>query len=328
MSYGDAARVLKARAHLSDLDAALKLLGYRLDHRALLSTTEREAELWIGTGPEAPGDTDDAEPSEALLLPLDEEWDEPFDDDRDGEEIGWDWGHEEERSGDGRVRLGRNGGLVPYVLPSEEIQVQPPDQDEAGSIERPRSPEANAQQVRARITRYADAWDGRRVRELLVRKVPGDRVDVVRLARSLAEGETIREIPLLRRTKIALPIQIVHDIGLFTGPLGYDLQAFLDVMVVSGSPGLDRIAFRHSLADGCGTGPVWEWQDYRIPRRTSAVVLVSGLYGADPHGRVGEFEHLMATLHRHGHHARAVWFGDLPEATVLRRPEQWVVHKG
>ncbi|MGW0748031.1 hypothetical protein [Streptomyces sp. NPDC002587] len=326
MSYADAVRLLAARGHLADLDAALRVIGYRLEQGVLHERPgSQDAELRVDACPtgQEPEPVDD--PAESLLVPLDHEWEDFFADDLAEEGISWDWGGSGRQAG-AASGGGRNGGLVPYVLPSVEIP-QTPREAGADSIDRPRSPEEHASLLQARVAEYAASWDGRRIRELLLRKVPGRRIDVSAVVRLLAERKPIRTLPLLPRTRVALPIQIVHDIGLFTGPLGFDLQALLDVMVVSGNSGLDRISFRHSLAEGCGTGPVWEWEDYRIPRRATAVVLVSGLYGPDPAGRVHEFEHLIATLNRHGHHARAVWFGALPDRTVLRRPEQWVVRE-
>ncbi|MFH9613202.1 hypothetical protein ACH4MM_05475 [Streptomyces pratensis] len=316
MSFADAVRVLAARGYVADLDAALRVVGYRLQH-----ASSDAAELHVEAGPteQEEDPADDAE--ESLLRPLNHEWEDLFADGEDG--VDWDWARSEQwasvASGGGR-----NGGLVPYVLPSVEIP-QMPRESGTDSIERPRSAEENTSLLQARIAEYAESWDARRVRELLLRKVPGRRIDVSEVVRLLAERKPLRTLPLLPRTRVALPIQVVHDIGLFTGPLGFDLQALLDVMMVSGNSGLDRISFRHSLTEGCGSGPVWDWEDYRIPRRATAVVLVSGLYGPDPAGRINEFEHLISTLNRHGHHARAVWLGALPERTCLRRPEQWVV---
>lgn len=300
MTYADAVRILAARAHLANLEAALRVVGYRLDRRAYLGgTSAHEAELQVDTGVAGQGDSSDDELAESWLHPLDQEWGEPFaDDDPSTEEIGWDWGREDQLTRDEWVRVGRNGGLVPYVLPSEEIPGQATAEDRIDSVERPRSAEELAELLRARIMRYADTWNARQAQELLLRKVPGDRIDVEKLVRLLAEGKPVREVPLLHRTKIALPIQIVHDIGLFAGPFGYDLQAFLNVMLLWGSPGREQISFRHALADGCGAGPIWQWEEYRIPRRATAVVFVSGLYGPDPRRRVSEFEHLMAILTR------------------------------
>ncbi|MFJ8210949.1 hypothetical protein [Streptomyces sp. NPDC096033] len=322
MSYADAVRLLAAREHLADLDAALRVMGYRLDQGVLHEHSgSQEAELRVDVQPagQEPEPVDDS--ADSLVVPLDHEWEDFPDLAEEG--VGWDWGGSGRRA-DGASGGGRNGGLVPYVLPSVEVP-QTPREDGADSIARPRTAEENALLLQVRVAEYAASWDGHRIRELLLRKVPGRRIDVSAVVRLLAQRKPVHTLPLLPRTRVALPIQIVHDIGLFTGPLGFDLQALLDVMMVSGNSGLDRISFRHSLADGCGTGPVWEWEDYRIPRRATAVVLVSGLYGPDPAGRVHEFEHLIATLNRHGHHARAVWFGTLPDRTNLRRPEQWVV---
>ncbi|MFG2743464.1 hypothetical protein ACGFY0_25870 [Streptomyces chartreusis] len=324
MGYADATRVLAAREHLVDLDAALKIVGYRLDQSVLHEYSgNQEAELRVDSGPIGQESDPVDDPAESLLVPLDHHWEDPFADDLAEEGIGWDWGGGE-RAVDSETGGVRNGGLVPYVLPSVEI-LQTQRDVKVDRIERPRSAGEHASLLQARVAEYAAAWDGRRIRDLLLRKVPGQRIDVQAVVKLLAERKPVRALPLLSRSRVALPIQIVHDIGLFTGPLGFDLQALLDVMLTSGNSGLDRISFRHSLAQGCGTGPVWEWEDYRIPRRATAVVLVSGLYGPDPTGRVNEFEHLIAALNRHGHHARAVWFGTLPNRTILRRPEHWVV---
>ncbi|MGW7451991.1 hypothetical protein [Streptomyces sp. NPDC054787] len=325
MSYADAVRVLAARGHLADLHAALGVMGYRLDQGVLRERPGgQDAELRVDARPAGREPDPDDDAAVSFVMPLDHEWEDSFADDLAEAGIGWDWGEGGRHAGPPASGGGRNGGLVPYVLPSVEIP-QVPREPGADGIERPRSAQEHASLVQVRVAQYAASWDGRRIRDLLLRRVPGRRIDVRAVVRLLAERKPLRTLPLLPRTKVALPIQIVHDIGLFTGPLGLDLQALLDVMVVAGSSGLDRISFRHSLAEGCGTGPVWDWEDYRIPRRATAVVLVSGLYGPDPAGRVGEFEHLIATLNRHGHHARAVWFGALPDRTVLRRPEQWVV---
>lgn len=315
MSYADALRVLAVRRHLVDLDLALRILGYRLDR------SSQEAELLVDSGPvgQEPEVSDDM--ADSLLMPLEHHWEDPITDDfEEGED--WHWGYGESATASER-EVGRNGGLIPYVLPGREISRTPGDAMD--SIERPRTAEEYAALLHMRVAQHAATWDAGRIRDLLLRKVPGRRIDVQAVVRLLAEGKPVRTLPFLSASRVALPIQVVHDIGLFTGPLGFDLQALLDAMLTSGSSGLERISFRHTLAEGCGTGPVWEWDDYRIPRRATAVVLVSGLYGPAPARRVTEFEHLLATLNRHGHHARAVWFGSLPDQRMLRRPEQWVV---
>ena len=161
--------------------------------------------------------------------------------------------------------------------------------------------------------------------ELLVRRVPGHRIDVDRIVRLISEGIALRTIPLLPRSKVALPIQLVYDVGLFAGPLGLDLRAFLEAVKAESGPGLDRLAFRYRSSDGCGAGPAWEWRQYQIPSRASSVVLVSGNYGADVASRVAEFHWLMAELRRRGHNARAVWFGDMPDERGPLRREQWLV---
>ncbi|MFJ8846667.1 hypothetical protein ACIRFF_27645 [Streptomyces cyaneofuscatus] len=324
MSYADALRVLAARRYLIDLDAALKIVGYRLDHSMLHEHAGNQlVEFRVDSGSLAQSADSADDSADSSLMPLDHQWEDPFVDDAEEEGVSWNWEGRAQAS-DSEPEGGRNGGLVPYVLPSVEILPETSG-NRVNSIERPLSAAEHASLLQVRIAEYAAAWDRRRIHALLLRKVPGRRIDVKAAVKLLAERKPVRRLPLLSRSRVALPIQIVHDIGLFTGPLGFDLQALLDVMLTSGHSGLDRISFRHSLAQGCGTGPVWEWEDYRIPRRATAVVFVSGLYGPDPTGRVKEFEYLMATLNRHGHHARAVWFGTLPDRTVLRRPEQWVV---
>ncbi|MEU4463564.1 hypothetical protein AB0G20_07610 [Streptomyces sp. NPDC024017] len=323
MSYGDAVRVLAARRHLADLEAALRILGYRLDQSVLHEHADLEAQLIVDAGPTRTESGDVDESADSWLMPLDHFWEDPITDGSSEDAIAWDWGHAASAANSAQ-NVGRNGGLIPYVLPSMEVSQTPRDA-QTDSIERPLTAEEHASLLQKHVTEYAATWDARRIRDLLLRKVPGRRIDVPKVVRLLAARKPVRTLPLMSRSRVALPIQIVHDIGLFTGPLSLDLQALLDAMLTYGNSGLDRISFRHTLSEGCGSGPVWEWEDYRLPRRATAVVLVSGLYGPDPARRVDEFEHLIATLNRHGHHARAVWFGALPDRTMLRRPEQWVV---
>ncbi|MFI8487182.1 hypothetical protein [Streptomyces rubrogriseus] len=323
MSYGDAVRILAARKHLADLEAALRIVGFRLEQGVLHEHAEPEAQLVVDADPATAEPDDVDESSDARLIPRDHLWDDSIADSSSEKGIAWDWGNTPSVAASART-VGRNGGLVPYVLPSVEIPQVSRD-TQAGSIERPRTAEEYASLLRKQVVEYAAAWDTRRIRDLLLRKVPGRRIDVPKVVRLLAARKPVRTLPLMSRSRVALPIQIVHDIGLFTGPLSLDLQALIDAMLTHGNSGLDRISFRHTLSAGCGSGPVWEWEDYRLPRRATAVVLISGLYGPDPARRVGEFEQLLATLNRHGHHARAVWFGALPDRAILRRPEQWVV---
>ncbi|MFF7520632.1 hypothetical protein [Streptomyces pseudovenezuelae] len=322
MTIADAVRVIAARDNIVDLEFALSLLGYQL---LPLAGSENEQAVPEGD-PEDMDDLDDFEDRDrgfgrVMVSTPPGDLSEHTDGDYPGSQgLRWFWG------------LGDPSGdrppsrVIPYVLESDTVlSSEHTRQNGALSLEHPQTPVESAALTVERITGYVQTWDRERMHRLLLRRVPGRRIDVDRVVRMLAQGQVVRHLPVLPRSKVALPIQVVHDIGLYGGPFGLDLRALLDVVQLAAVPGLELLAFKHSVAQGCGTGPVWRWQPYRVPSRASCVLLVSGGYGPDPLGRALEFHHLMAALNRRGHHARAVWFGDLPGSGARFRPEHWVV---
>ncbi|MFH8417070.1 hypothetical protein [Streptomyces collinus] len=326
MSIADAVRVIAIRESLVDLDFALSLLGYQLgsplehgdeglDEDHDLADTEDEEE----------GDAEEtAETYEGfgrvVVSPPDGDPTGQGDRGPGFRGLRWYWGLGDHHD-DAPARR-----LIPHVLENDEILTPALTRQEGlPLVDRPRTRGENAELTAERVAGYARRWDRERMHRLLLRRVPGRRIDVDRIVRRLAQGEAVTRLPVLPRSKVALPIQVVHDIGLYAGPFGLDLRALLDVVRFSSVPGVELLAFRHSLAGGCGTGPVWRWRAYRVPSRASCVLLISGGCGPDPVGRAREFHHLMASLNRRGHHARAVWFGKLPAQAGPLRPEHWVV---
>ncbi|MGI5368970.1 hypothetical protein [Streptomyces iakyrus] len=326
MSIADAVRVIAAREHLVDLEFALSLLGFQLvplAEPAWEITSESELE----DADEADDVVvDDAEVSHHGIgrvmasTPTDDLAGLGDGDNPGSQGLRWFWGLGDQSGGAQANRL------IPYVLDSDAIlSAEETRQGRVPAVEHPRTSAESAELTLERVTEYTTTWDRQRMHRLLLRRVPGRRIDVEKIVRMLAQGQVVHRLPVLPRTKVALPIQVVHDIGLYTGPFGLDLRALLDVVRLASVPGLELLAFRHSIAHGCGTGPAWRWQPYRIPARASCVLLVSGGYGPDPLNRAREFHHLMAALNRRGHHARAVWFGELPDEVAPLRPENWVV---
>jgi hypothetical protein len=319
MSVADAVRVIAERENLVDLTIALRLLGFRLVPVEQPGNPEADASE---DGPEAAEDEDEFadlplyDPAEDALF--------PDEGNRDSGRLRWLWGSFHDAAG-GRGDGAPGPRIVPYVLESEEILSTEARDERPPRIERPRTAPENDLLWAERMADYAATWDQPRVHGLVQRRVPSKRIDVDEVVRLLAEGEPLKRIPVLLRSKVALPIQLIYDVGLFAGPFGLDLRAFLEVVRLASVPGLECLAFRYSIAHGCGQGPAWRWQRYRIPSRTTSVLLISGGYGDDTRGRVREFDRLMATLHRHGHQTRAVWFGDLPVNPGWLRPQRWVI---
>jgi hypothetical protein len=326
MSIADAVRVIAVRENIVDLEFALRLLGFQL-----LPLTEgvNSGESVPENGLEDADDLNDLEDVEdgdhgfgriMVSAPADGPSAHADGDSPGSQGLRWFWGLGDPSGGKTPSRL------IPYVLESEMIRSsEHTHQDGVPSVDHPQTQVESAALTLERITGYTQTWDRQRMHRLLLRRVPGRRIDVDRIVRMLAQGQVVRRLPMLPRSKVALPIQVVHDIGLYAGPFGLDLRALLDVVQHAAVPGLELLAFKHSVGRGCGAGPVWRWQPYRLPSRASCVLLVSGGYGPDPFGRALEFHHLMAALNRRGHHARAVWFGDLPSGEAPFRPEHWVV---
>lgn len=319
MNLADALRVIQARDELVDLGLALALLGFEL----LPASVAEQQEL----GGADLGDEDEDEDDEdyGLDWPQDEPDDMPDDDWFTGPVSagypGWDaW---QLNPSDGQ-RDGRGKRPIPYVLNSEDIVKAKTEFKPAAAIDRPRSEREQEQLLASRIARYTAEWKPDRVRRILLRRVPGKLVDVDEVVSLLAEGKPLKRIPTLPRFKVSPAIQVVCDVGLFAGPYGYDLHALIEAVRLAGVTNMERMAFRHRIVHGCGTGPAWSWQQYRAPAHEMTVVLVSGGYGDDVYGRVGEFQQLMASLHRRGHPVHAIWFGDVPQASQLT-PHRWII---
>jgi hypothetical protein len=326
MSLADALRVIQARDELVDLELALALLGLEL----------------LPASPTAQQDLGDAD--------LDDDEDE--DEEEEEEDYGLDWSQDEpdDLPDDGwldsQVVTGpsdwpmwwtdspdrRSGGShgeraarpIPYVLGSEDILKAKTEFEPNAVIDRPRSEHEQEQLVADRIAQYTGEWGPDRIRRVLLRSVPGKLVDVGKVVLLLAEGKPLKRIPTLPRFKVSPAIQVVYDVGLFAGPYGLDLHALIEAIRLAGATDMERLAFRHRIAHGCGTGPAWDWEQYRAPAHETTIVLVSGGYGDDVYGRVSEFQQLMSSLHRHGHPVHAIWFGDIPQSSQLT-PHRWII---
>lgn len=120
MSYGDAVRILAARRHLADLESALRIVGFRLEQGVLYELAELEAQLVVDADQATEEPDDGDESSDAWLIPLDHLWDDSIVDSSSEEGTAWDWGGTPTVAASAQ-KVGRNGGLVPYVLPSVEI---------------------------------------------------------------------------------------------------------------------------------------------------------------------------------------------------------------
>jgi hypothetical protein len=320
MSVADALRVIANRENLVDLDIALRFLGFRLiPARQPVQSESRDADENYEV-------LEDLEDLEDLAPPDTDEDRLAYGRRRDADAGGptWLWGPFHHGAGAGRDAAA-GSRLVPYVLESEEILSTEARHERPVLIERPRTARENEQLWMERLMRYIESWDRERIRQLLLRRVPGNRIDVDKVVLLLAEAKPLRRIPMLPRSKVVLPIQLLYDVGLFAGPFGLDLHALLEAMRLASVAELEHLAFRHSIADGCGHGPAWRWQRYRIPVRRASVILISGGYGDGVHDRVREFHRLMAVLHRHRHQASAVWFGNLPSSTAPPRPQHWTI---
>ena len=324
MSLADALRVIQNRDELVDLEVALALLGFKLFPASLTPQSELEdADL------DELEDADLDEEDYGLDWSQDDVEDTPDDDRFTGhggagspDWPAWRLNTPDEPSG--RSRDGRSTRPIPYVLDSEDILTAKTEFKPITVIARPKS-EREQEQLRAdRVARYTVEWASDRIRRVLLRHVPGKLVDVDKVVFLLAEGKPLKRIPMLPRFKVSPTIQVVYDVGLFGGPYGLDLQALLEAIRLAGAVDMEHQAFRHRIAHGCGTGPAWRWQQYRAPSHDTTIVLTSGGYGDDVHGRVREFQQLMASLHRHGHQVHAIWFGDIPQASQLA-PHRWII---
>jgi hypothetical protein len=325
MRLADALRVIQAGDELVDLEFALSLLGFGL----LPAQSAGQSESGDADLGDEDGNEEEDENEDYGLDWSQDGLDELPDDD-------WFDGQVGIRRADQPMWLsnspdGLSNGLhdrsprpIPYVLDSEDILKAKAEFEPIAVIERPRSEREQEQLLSGRITQYAAEWAPGRIRRVLLRSAPGKLVDVDEVVLLLAEGEPLKRIPTLPKFKVSPSTQLVYDTGLFAGPYGYDLHALIEVIRLAGTTDMERLAFRHRIANGCGTGPAWEWQQYRAPARDTAVVLVSGGYGDDVYGRVREFQQLMASLHRHGHPVHAIWFGDVPQASHLT-PHRWII---
>ena len=324
MSLADALRVIQAGDELVDLKFALALLGFRL--RPALPEAEAEAESGETELDDAGEDEEDE--GYAFEWSQDDLDDLPDEDWPDAQAGIWhldqDTGWQHPTGGPSNGQDDQSPRPIPFVLDSEDILKAKTEFAPLAAIERPRSEREQEQLERDRITQYTAEWPAGRIRRFLQRSVPGKLVDVDEVVLLLAKAEPLKQIPTLPRSKVSASIQVVYDVGLFVGPYGFDLHALIEVIRLAGVTDMERIAFRHRIANGCGSGPSWKWQQYQAPAGETAVVLVSGGYGDDVYSRVGEFQQLMASLDRRGHPVHAVWFGDIPKAFQLT-PRRWII---
>jgi hypothetical protein len=320
MSLADALRVIQNRDELVDLELALTLLGFQVSPASLTPQPELE---------DADLDEEEDEEDYGLDWSQDDVEDEPYDDRfaDHGDAGSPDWPMWRLNSPDepsGRSRDGRSTRLIPYVLDGEDILTSKTELEPTAVIARPRS-EREEEQLRAgRLAQYRAEWAPDRIRRVLLRRVPGKLVDVDKVVFLLTKGKPLKRIPTLPRFKVSPTLQVVYDVGLFAGPYGHDLQALLEAIRLAGALDMEHQAFRHRIAYGCGTGPAWRWQQYRAPSHDTTIVLTSGGYGDDVHGRIREFHQLMASLHRRGHQAHAIWFGDIPQTSQLTS-RRWII---
>lgn len=321
MSLADALLVIQNRDKLIDPELALALLGFEL-LPASLTAQEEFGDTDLG------GEDEDEEGYDLDWSP-DEFDDMPDDDWFAGQVDTGDPGRHMWRSNfpdelpDAR-RDGRSARLIPYVLGSEDIVEAKTESEPSAVINRPATEREQKQLLDKRVAQYTAEWAPDRIRRVLLRRTPGKLIDVHKVVLLLAEGKPLKRIPTHPRFKVSPAIQIVYDVGLFAGPYGLDLHALIEAVRLAGATDVERMAFRHRIAHGCGTGPAWDWQPYRAPTREMTIVLTSGGYGDDVRGRVREFEQLMASLHRHGHPVHAIWFGDVPRSSQLT-PHRWII---
>jgi hypothetical protein len=321
MSYDDAVKLLAFRQHLSDLRAALTLIGFRL----------------------AP-ELDDAEPAldnakfddmvhRVKLRVLLEDYRQSRARVHDGgtntsvrrdKPMGWNWGgHRPERSESSDYENAKAiiASIVPRVQRADLIakrSLEPAPWERQAGQSRPAPETVDDAQV-------DEAQVDRRIRDELRMKTEVSHLDVVRVVDQLAQLKPLLRLPLLRRTRQAKRVQVVYDIGLLAGPFGDDLRQTVNgIRRLADGVAVDEVAFRHRLRSGCGRGPIWTWRAYRSPRDLTAVVFVSGSFGGDPIERQAEIAAVMAALDRRGHRSACVWFGGVADPALAQRIG-WVV---
>lgn len=325
MTSGDALRLIRHRELLVDLERALELIGYglvqdahtdvreppapsedmvaRVRLRALVSRAQHDATTGPRRGP--PHGTG-GDPG-----------------------LHWHWPTtDQDRTQDWRTDPWA-GATIPWVAaaspPSRSVppplvpeQSVPPVVD-MSSLDRREPVELEPEDL------LGAALPQSLLGDVLRRRTETKKIDVDAVVATLARLQPLRTIPRVRGVRAARQLQIVYDIGLQNGPLGADLRDLCD-RIATEVPRASRqlVGFKHRLADGCGTGPVWTWRTYRPPSSTSTVVVfVSGRSARDPLGRQTELEARMRSLQRSGFHTAGVWLGSLPVARSDR--SMWLV---
>jgi hypothetical protein len=148
---------------------------------------------------------------------------------------------------------------------------------------------------------------------LLKRPAQSTEIDVEALVRRLALALPITDTPRLKRTMTVPPMHLLYDTSLLIGPYADDVQQLVRLAgALFGAEVLVIRAFRKSLRGGCGSGPIWTWQPFRLPLRPATVVFISGSFGGDLQTRVRELDEIVGELERRRHDARVLWFGDPP----------------
>ncbi|WP_410633750.1 hypothetical protein [Amycolatopsis sp. cmx-4-83] len=318
MSHADAVKIIAHAAHLADLRAALALIGFHL-----------------------PAEVEDAEPVE-----------ERTEDDTDFFRLPWrrddgvreDHGHRPEqllwnwRTGPGEPDDHRpasesdrlyHAPVLPATRPADAVLTGPPPISAVVAAAALRELDRPAELEEPDDALVAAPFD-EQIRARLVNREESSRIDIERVVDLLARREPLRRIPYLRRTRTARRIQVVHDIGLHPGPFDADLrQLFRQIDELASGAQVMRTAFRHRLSRGCGSGPIWQWREFRAPSEPSVVVFVTGDSTDAPLERRAELLRYMESLRRRRHRTFGIWFGAPTgpaetDAATSRRKD-WIV---
>ena len=329
MNFRDAVLLIGYRAYLSDLDAALALVGYRLAPlvEETVDAAEMETEMELDAKQELLrraihrrrvrdsrrnfADRDNAAAARNT---------------QGHSHLDWKWGP-------GVVRLSAAGdwadrpeskvnSFVSSVLPVQSSSASPSTPQSSQAVPLDTVGPSNRPALPSEVRLSPNQLSG-----VLCHLRPGRRLDVERVVSRLARGQAVTQLPMLPRLRAAQRLDLVVDIGLMSGPFGHDILA-LQRQIVRAVPDatVRRLAYSGLLSLGCGEGPMWRWTPYRYPSAPTATVFLTGGFGIEQSVRRRELEIVMAGLRARPDQAvHGYWLGSFPDADVRARTGQWTV---
>jgi len=128
----------------------------------------------------------------------------------------------------------------------------------------------------------APLFEPRWVRDIIVSMLataaPLGDYDIDALLTLLADAKPIVDIPRQRVRTLSRGAHLLVDVGEPMEPFAADQDRLVgDILRIVGKDLVDVLSFRRTPAFGCGSGPLWTWKPYQVPRTVLPLVVISDL---------------------------------------------------